>query len=142
MYESLPPAPDPALIPTTGITIYDEIGMDIAANPPPQNDSVVVIKFETIGIGPGKMPSVQVTNDTVRKALENGIVEGEKLIDARIRELGASVNGWNIIGMIINGSNTDIKMGNYGTDYHAGSNSKIWSVRCLSRGSCLSWYIY
>jgi hypothetical protein len=142
MYESLPPASDPALIPTTGITIYDEIGMDIAANPPPQNDSVVVIKFETIGIGPGKMPSVQVTNDTVRKALENGIVEGEKLIDARIRELGASVNGWNIIGMIINGSNTDIKMGNYGTDYHAGSNSKIWSVRCLSRGSCLSWYIY
>ena len=56
-------------------------------------------------------------NGTIQEALETGISEGENLIDARIRELGASVNGWDVIGMVVNGSNTSIEMGNYGTDY-------------------------
>jgi hypothetical protein len=112
----LPVAPDPALIPTTGINIYDEIGRDMADNPPSQNDSAVVAKFEAIGIGPGKIPSTQ-TNETIRQALENGIVEGEKLIDARIRVIGADVNGWDITGMVVNGSNITNDVGNFGTDY-------------------------
>jgi hypothetical protein len=90
-----------------------------AEDPPPQADSQVVTKFETIGIGPGKMPSVQITNDTVRKALENGIVEGEKLIDAKARELGTTVNGWDILGLTISeeGGEGKIELGDYGTDY-------------------------
>jgi hypothetical protein len=40
-------------------------------------------------------------------ALENGIAEGEKIIDAKIQNLGTKVNGWLV--------NLDI--GNYGTDY-------------------------
>lgn len=86
----LPVAPDPALIPTTGVSIYDEISRDMADNPPFQNDSAVAAKFETIGIGPGKTPSTQ-TNETIRQTLENGIVEGEKLIDARIQKLGEAL---------------------------------------------------
>jgi hypothetical protein len=85
-------------------------------NPHSQNDSAVVAKFEAIGTGPGKTPSTQ-TNETIRKALENGIVEGEKLIDARIPVLGADVNGWDISGMVVNGSNITNDIGNFGTDY-------------------------
>jgi hypothetical protein len=114
--EDVPVAPDPALIPTTGIKIYDEIGRDMAKNPPSQNDSAVVTKFETIGIGPGMMPST-LTNETIRQALENGIAEGEKIINARLRVLGAVVNGWDIIGMVVNGSNITNDVGNFGTDY-------------------------
>jgi hypothetical protein len=67
------------LIPTTGINIYDEIGQDMADYPPPAADSEVVAKFANIGIGPGLTPS-----DTIRAALENGITEGEKLIDEQV----------------------------------------------------------
>jgi hypothetical protein len=114
--KTLPVAPDPALIPKTGIKIYDEIGQDMAYNPPPQNDSPVVAKFKTIGIGPNTTPSTQ-TNETIRQALENGILEGEKLIDARIQVLGADINGWDISGMVVNGSNVSNDIGNFGTDY-------------------------
>jgi hypothetical protein len=114
--KDVPVAPDPALIPATGIKIYDEISRDMAENPPPQNDSAVVAKFETIGIGPGMTPSTQ-TNETIRQALENGITEGEKIINARLRVLGANVNGWDIIGMVVNGSNITNNVGNFGTDY-------------------------
>ena len=104
--KQVPIGPQPALIPTTGIKIYDEIGQDMADNPPPVADSEVVAKFATIGIGPGLTPS-DTKNDTVRAALENGITEGEKLIDAQIQNLGMKVNGWLV--------NLDI--GNCGTDY-------------------------
>jgi hypothetical protein len=76
----------------------------------------VLAKFESIGIGPGLTPSKQ-TNETIRQALENGITEGEKIINARLRVLGANVNGWDIIGMVVNGSNTTNNVGNFGTDY-------------------------
>lgn len=114
--QGLPPAPDPALIPPTGIKIYDEISKDMADNPPPLNDSAVIVKFKTIGIGPGMTPSTQ-TNETIRQALENGIAEGEKIINARLRVLGADVNGWDIMGMVVNGSNISNDVGNFGTDY-------------------------
>jgi hypothetical protein len=114
--KDVPVAPDPALIPITGIKIYDEIGRDMAKNLPSKNDSAVITKFEIIGIGPGMTPSTQ-TNETIRQALENGIAEGEKIINARLRVLGADVNGWDIIGMVVNGSNITNDVGNFGTDY-------------------------
>jgi hypothetical protein len=114
--KDVPVAPDPILIPATGIKIYDEISWDMAENPPSQNDSAVLAKFESIGIGPGLTPSKQ-TNETIQQALENGITEGEKIINARLRVLGANVNGWDIIGMVVNGSNTTNNVGNFGTDY-------------------------
>jgi hypothetical protein len=52
----------------------------------------VVTKFETVDIGAGKTPSTQ-TNGTIQEALKTGIVEGEKLIDAKVRVLGATING-------------------------------------------------
>ena len=55
--KEIPVAPDPALIPKTGVTIYDEISSDMATNLPSQNDSAVIAKFKTIGIAPGLTPS-------------------------------------------------------------------------------------
>jgi hypothetical protein len=104
--KQVPIGPQPALIPTTGIKIFDEISQDMADNPPPAADSEVMAKFVTIGIGPGLTPS-DTKNDTIKAALENGIAEGEKLIDEQVQNIGMKVNGWLV--------NLDI--GNYGTDY-------------------------
>ena len=104
--KQVPIGPQPALIPTTGIKIYDEISKDMADNPPPMADSDVLAKFATIGIGPAMTPS-DTKNDTIKAALENGIIEGEKMIDARVQNLGMKVNGWLV----------NLDVGNYGTDY-------------------------
>ena len=80
-------------LPTTGIKIFDEISKDMADNQPPLADSEVLAKFDSIGIGPGLTPS-DTKNDTIRAGLENGIAEGEKLIDAQVQNLGKNVNGW------------------------------------------------
>jgi len=104
--KEVPIGPQPALIPTTGIKIYDEIGQDMVDNLPPVADSEVVAKFATIGMGPGLTPS-DTKNDTIRVALENGIAEGEKLIDAKVQNLGVKINGWSV----------NLDTGNFGTDY-------------------------
>ena len=97
----------PDLMPVTGIKIYDEISKVLAENPPPETDDEIVAKFATIGIAAGKVPSVDVKNDTIGKALENGIVEGEKLILEKVKNLGSTVNGWKV----------NLEAGRYGTDY-------------------------
>jgi hypothetical protein len=104
--KQVPIGPQPSLIPTTGIKIFDEISKDMADNPPPVADSEVLAKFATIGIGPGLIPS-DTKNDTIRAALENGIAEGEKIIDAQVQNLGMKVNGWLV----------NLDAGNYGTNY-------------------------
>lgn len=103
----IPVAPDPALIPKTGIAIYDEISNDIANNTPPQADSVILAKFKSIGIGPGLMPS-KIVNDTIKNSLEDGITAGEQIINQKVQNLGTTINGWSISSMNI---------GNFGTDY-------------------------
>jgi hypothetical protein len=57
-------------------------------------------------IGPGKGPSKD-ANDTIKTALQKGITEDEKLIDAKWSNAGTVVNGWFV----------NMKAGNYGTDY-------------------------
>lgn len=105
--KDIPVSPDPELISKTGIAIYDEIGKDMSDNPPPEDDSDVIAKFKSIGIGAGKTPS-QTANDTIKKALEAGIIAGEQIINQKVQNLGTIVNGWSISSMNI---------GNYGTDY-------------------------
>ena len=104
----------PSSIPATGIAIYDEIGKDIASNPPPQVDSDVIAKFKTIGIGPGLTPSKS-ANETVKQALEKAITNGQQLIDEKVLNLGPVVNGWQVPGVAVGGGKVDF--GNFGTDY-------------------------
>ena len=47
--KQVPIGPQPALIPTTGIKIFDEISKDMADNQPPTADSNVLVKFDSIG---------------------------------------------------------------------------------------------
>jgi hypothetical protein len=91
--KQVPIAPQPALIPTTGIKIYDEIGKAIIGNPLNPPDPGLVTKLASIGIGPGKVPSTE-ANDTVKTALQTGITEGEKLISAKVANAGTKNNGW------------------------------------------------
>ena len=80
------------MIPTTGIKIYDEIAAAMIGNPLNPPDPVLVTKLASIGIGPGKTPSPQ-SNDTIKAALQTGITEGQKLIDAKVANAGTVVNG-------------------------------------------------
>ena len=115
--KQVPIGPQPALIPTTGIKIYDEISKDMADNPPPAADSKVLAKFATIGIGPGLTPS-DTKNDTIRAALENGIAEGEKLINEKVQYLGMNVNGWLV----------NLDLGDFGTDYLLRAATVIYGI--------------
>ena len=115
--KQVPIGPQPALIPTTGIKIYDEISKDMADNPPPATDSKVLANFATIGIGPGLTPS-DTKNDTIRAALENGIAEGEKLINEKVQYLGMNVNGWLV----------NLDLGDFGTDYLLRAATVIYGI--------------
>jgi hypothetical protein len=104
--KQVPIGPQPALIAPTGIKIYDEIGKAMIGNPLYPADPVLVNKLASIGIGPSKVPSTE-ANDTIKAALKTGITEGQKMIDAKVANAGANVNGW-----LINAA-----PGVYGTDY-------------------------
>ncbi len=71
----------------------DDGSKDMADNQPPVADSEVLAKFASIDIGPGMTP-FDTKNDTIKAALEKGIAEGEKNIDAKIQNFGMIVNGW------------------------------------------------
>ena len=77
--------------------------VDNPLNPP---DPGLVTKLASIGIGPGKKPSVE-ANTAIKAALQTGITEGQKMIDAEVANVGTNVNGWRYA----------IPTGDYGTDY-------------------------
>lgn len=102
----VPIKPQPANIPTTGIKLYDELGQAMINNPLNPPDPGLVAKLASIGIGPGKIPSVE-ANDTIKTALQPGIQEGDKLIDEKLANIGTVVNGWSV----------NTQTGIYGNDY-------------------------
>ena len=104
--KEVPIGPQPSLISPTGIEIFDEIGAAMVGNPLNPPDPVLVTKLASIGIGPGKTPSTE-ANDTIMTALQTGITEGQKMIDARVTNLGTVVNGWLVAP----------QFGDFGTDY-------------------------
>ena len=91
--KEVPIGPQPSLIASTGIKIFDEIGSSMIGNPLNPPDPVLVTKLASIGIGPSKVPSTE-ANDTIKTALQTGITEGQKMIDARVAKFGTVVNGW------------------------------------------------
>jgi hypothetical protein len=102
--------PNPAMIPAAGVKVYDAISQAMVGNPQtyPPPDRQLLAKFASMGIGPGKTPSKEAaSNSTLNAALQTGVTEGEKLINAKIANLGTSVNGW----LWTSG------VGTYGTNY-------------------------
>ena len=104
--KEIPIGPQPSLIAPTGIKIFDEIGAAMIGNPLNPPDPALVTKLASIGIGPGKTPSRE-ANDTIKTALQFGVTEGQKLIDAKVARAGILVNGWLV----------NAQTGVYGTDY-------------------------
>jgi hypothetical protein len=104
--KEIPIGPQPTLIAPTGIKIFDEIGAAMEGNPLNPPDPVLVTKLASIGVGPGKVPSTE-ANDTIKTALQVGITEGQKMIDARVANFGTLDNGWLV----------NPQPGVYGTDY-------------------------
>jgi hypothetical protein len=104
--KEVPIGPQPTLIAPTGIKIYDEISTAMNGNPLNPPDPGLVTKLASIGIGPGKVPSTE-SNDTIKAALNTGITEGQKMIDAKVANFGTNVNGWFV----------NAQPGIYGTDY-------------------------
>lgn len=102
----IPTQPNPDLLPSMGIAIYDKISQGMVGNPPNPPAPQLVSKFGMIGIGPGELPSKE-ANDTIRAALKYGITEGQKMINAKWASVGEVVNGWGV----------NMNLGNYGTDY-------------------------
>jgi DNA sulfur modification protein DndE len=102
--------PMPALIsdiPKMGIKVFDQISKDMIGNPLNPPNPQLVSKLELLSIGPGKTPSTE-ANETIRNALQAGITQGEKLIEARATKLGPVINGWEY---------SNPKTGLYGNDY-------------------------
>ena len=91
--KEIPIGPQPTLIAPTGIKIFDEIGADMIGNPLNPPDPELVTKLTSIGVGPGKVPSTE-ANDTIKAALQTGITEGQKMIDAQVANFGTVENGW------------------------------------------------
>jgi hypothetical protein len=104
--KEVPIGPQPSLIAPTGIKIFDEVGAAMVGNPLNPPDPVLVTKLASIGIGPGKVPSTE-ADDTIKAALQTGITEGQKMIDARVANFGTVVNGWL----------ANVQLGVFGTDY-------------------------
>ncbi|MFZ0513544.1 MAG: DUF1254 domain-containing protein [Candidatus Nitrosopolaris sp.] len=91
--KGIPIGPQPTLIAPTGVKIYDEIGQAMIGNPLNPPDPGLVTKLASIGIGPGKSPSTE-ANATIKAALQTGITEGQKMINAEVANAGINVNGW------------------------------------------------
>jgi hypothetical protein len=115
--KEVPIGPQPSLIAPTGIEIFDEIGTAMIGNPLNPPDPVLVTKLASIGIGPGKVPSTE-ANDTIKTALQTGITEGQKMIDARVANIGSVVNGWL----------ANAQLGNFGTDYLFRAATTQWGL--------------
>jgi hypothetical protein len=103
----VPPSPSPSVenTPKMDIKVYDQMSKYLIDNPLYPTNPNLMAKLESIGIGTGKTPSVT-ANETIQKALEAGITEGQKLIDARAAKLGSSLNGWDY----------NLEVGTFGTD--------------------------
>ena len=90
-----------------GLEYFDIFSRTLTDNLPPANQSNLLKKFESIGIGPGLVSSKEVTDETIIQALKQGITDGEKMIDKKFVNLGTTVNGWTF----------NLKTGLYGEDY-------------------------
>jgi hypothetical protein len=90
-----------------GIGFFDELGDGLAANPPTTDaQRELVTKLAAIGVGPGRLPSTDVTDPADRSIFDDGIKAGEAQIADAGRSLGTLDNGWRV--------NTEL--GRYGDD--------------------------
>ena len=88
------PAGPPAEAGTNGMAFWDELGDALADNPPTTDAQRELLdRLATLGVGPGRHPSTEVTDPDVRAALEAGLADGAAQID-EFGAASASTVGW------------------------------------------------
>ena len=86
-------------------SFFNRLNRLLVTNPPEPEDPKTIARIETLGIGPGATFRMERFTPEVRKAVEEGVVNGIKIMRETI--LGKIVNGWQIA----------LDMGRYGTNY-------------------------
>lgn len=102
------PVGAPQDIADAGIGFFDELSAALVKNTIPESERARVASFKKIGVGPGKVPSKNITDEKQRNLLIKGIKAAEKAIDKKIVSMGTTYNtSWL----------TNLDLGRYGTDY-------------------------
>jgi hypothetical protein len=86
-------------------TFFGRLNTLMVDNPPEPADPATMARLARLGIAPGATFSMAAFSPEVRKAIEEGVAQGQKLM--RETALGKEVNGWQIA----------LDMGRYGTNY-------------------------
>lgn len=80
-----------------GTAFFDELGRDLAADPPPARDDCALRAFEKVGIGAGKTPSGTLTGlsaKTLMAAAKTGRGVLNALVQGVHQEPSQVINGW------------------------------------------------
>jgi len=97
----------PQDIASAGVRFFDEMCEELKTNAPPAGEAPLLTQFQTIGLGPGRVPSAEVKDPSILAALQSAVTTGEKLIVEKLGSLETKVNGWQYT----------LKSGAYGSDY-------------------------
>jgi hypothetical protein len=100
----------PVTVPASA-AFFDELGRDLATDPPPARDACAIRTFATVGIGAGKTPSIALRG-LAAKALSAAARGGQRvlgtLVSAVRHEPSLLTNGW---------ATTPPDTARFGTDY-------------------------
>ena len=84
---------------------FNRLNALLVDNPPDPADPQTMARLARLGVAPGATFSMAAFSPEVRKAIEEGVAQGQKLMHETAR--GKNVNGWEIT----------LDMGRYGTNY-------------------------
>jgi|HubBroStandDraft_6_1064221.scaffolds.fasta_scaffold27157_2 hypothetical protein len=84
----------PQNVAQAGAAFFDELGDDLAVNPPTSNaDRSELDRFASLGVGPGRHPAANSTS-TRRAGLAQGVSEGATQVQRAVASTSHGVNGW------------------------------------------------
>ena len=92
----------------TAATFFKALAVAMKADPPFPADAPALKKFALMGLVPGKDFNAANLEPAISQALEAGVKQGQRRIQAKALQTGVSKNGWQIL---------QPPMGAYGTDY-------------------------
>lgn len=105
------PGSRPPVVLPEGLEFFDELGLALAAGPPPQGDGCALAAFARFGIGPGLKPS-EIGDPLVAEALDAAARAGDRLtaraVEAHRRRTRKRNHNWTA---------TAPNTGRFGTDY-------------------------
>src|SRR5262245_27236209 len=84
---------------------FSRLNALLVDNPPDPADPQTMMRLARLGVAPGAAFSMAAFTPEIRKAIEDGVAQGQKLMRETVR--GKNVNGWEIT----------LDMGRYGTNY-------------------------